>query len=173
MEKKPALELKKLVTLALLTALYIVLERFLSFQMWNMRIGFAFVALAIAGLLFGPLSAGLVGALGDILGMMLFPTGPYFPGFTLTAFLTGAVFGLFLHKQQRPLQIAGAVAVNQIALSLFLQTLWISITYGASYQALLPTRLAQCVIMIPLQLAVLLLIAKPAALAARRMQLIT
>ena len=138
-----------------------------------MRIGFAFVALAIGGMLFGPLSAGLIGAIGDILGMMLFPTGPYFPGFTLTAFLTGAVFGLFLHRQQRPLQIVGAVAINQIALSLFLQTLWISMTYGASYRALLPTRLAQCVIMIPVQLAVLFLIAKPATLAARRMQLIT
>lgn len=173
MEKKPFFELRKLVTLALLAALYIVLERFLSFNVWNMRIGFAFVALAVSGMLFGPLAAGLVGAVGDILGMMLFPTGPYFPGFTLTAFLTGAVFGLFLHRQQRPGHIIGAVAVNQILLSLFLQTLWISITYGASYRALLPTRMTQCLIMIPLQLAVLFLIAKPAALVARRMQLTT
>lgn len=173
MQKTPFMELRKLVTLALLTALYIVLERFLSFNMWNMRIGFAFVALAITGMLFGPLSAGLVGALGDVLGMMLFPTGPYFPGFTLTAFLTGAVFGLFLHREQRPARIVCAVAVNQIVLSLFLQTLWISITYGAPYRALLPTRMTQCLVMIPLQLAVLLLAAKPAALMARRLQLPT
>ena len=171
MQKKSFLELRTLVTLALFTALYIILERFLSFQMWNMRIGFAFVALAIAGMLYGPLAAGLVGATGDILGMMLFPTGPYFPGFTLTAFLTGTVFGLFLHKKQNKERVVCAVAINQIALSLFLQTLWISVTYGASYQALLPTRLTQCLIMIPLQLAVLLLIAKPVTLTARRMQL--
>ena len=171
MEKQPFFSLRKVIVLAFLTALLIVLERFLSFQMWNMRIGFSFVALAISGMLYGPLAAGLVGAIGDILGMMLFPTGPYFPGFTLTAFLTGAVFGLFLHKKQDKKRTIGAVAVNQIALSLFLQTLWISITYGAPYKALLPTRLTQCLIMIPLQLAVLLLAAKPVTMTARRMQL--
>ena len=41
------LNLKTLVNLALLTALYVVLERFLSINMWNMRIGFAFIALAL------------------------------------------------------------------------------------------------------------------------------
>ena len=86
------LNLKTLVNLALLTALYVVLERFLSINMWNMRIGFAFIALALSGMLYGPVAAGLVGAAGDILGMLLFPTGPYFPGFTLNAFLTGAVY---------------------------------------------------------------------------------
>ena len=87
---------KKVVMLGFLTALYIVLERFLSFNVWNMRVGFAFIALAVAGMLYGPLPAGMVGAAGDVLGMLLFPTGPYFPGFTLTAFLTGAVYGIFL-----------------------------------------------------------------------------
>ena len=171
MTQKTFFEPKRLVLLALLTALYIVLERFLSFSMWNMRIGFAFAALAIAGMVCGPLSAGLVGALGDILGMMLFPSGPYFPGFTLNAFLTGAVFGLFLHKTQNKERIFCAVAINQLVLSLFLQTLWISITYGASYKALLPTRLTQCLIMIPLQLIVLLIAAKRVVLTAQRMQL--
>ena len=74
---------QKLVILAFFVALYIVLERFFSFNVWNMRVGFAFIALALAGMLYGPLAAGLVGAVGDILGMLLFPTGPYFPGFTI------------------------------------------------------------------------------------------
>jgi len=96
---------QKLVILAFFVALYIVLERFFSFNVWNMRVGFAFIALALAGMLYGPLAAGLVGAVGDILGMLLFPTGPYFPGFTLTAFFMGLIYGLFLYKEQSFLRI--------------------------------------------------------------------
>ena len=38
--------IRTIVSLAFFTALYVVLERFLSINMWNMRIGFAFIALA-------------------------------------------------------------------------------------------------------------------------------
>ena len=152
---------KKVVMLGFLTALYIVLERFLSFIVWNMRVGFAFIALAVAGMLYGPLPAGMVGAAGDVLGMLLFPTGPYFPGFTLTAFLTGAVYGIFLRDTVTTKKMVAAVAVNQLVLSLFVQTLWISITYGSPYLPLLPVRLTQCLIMIPVQLIALQVLRRP------------
>ena len=171
MRKNHSFGLKRLVMLSMFTALFVVLERFLSFNVWNMRIGFAFVPLACSAILYGALPAAAVGACGDILGMMLFPTGPYFPGFTLNAALTGIVFGLLLRKKQAPPQIAAAVLINQLTLSLFLQTLWISVTYGSPYGALLPVRLTQCLIMIPVQFVVLLLVAKPFLQAARRMQL--
>ena len=102
--------------------------------------------------------------------MLLFPTGPYFPGFTLNAFLTGAVFGLFLHKKITTERILGAVAVNQLILSLFVQTLWISITYGAPYAALLPTRITQCLVLIPVQLIALQFLGKPLVTAVRKTQ---
>ncbi len=119
MEKKTGLPVQMIVILAFLTALDIILERFLSISVWNMRIGFAFLPIAIAGVLYGPVPAALVGAAGDILGMLLFPSGPYFPGFTLTAALTGAVFGIFLYNKLTVKRIIGAVAVNQLVLSLF------------------------------------------------------
>ena len=87
----------------------------------------------------------------DFIGAVLFPIGPYFPGFTLTAFLTGTVFGVFLHKRQTIPRIVGAVAVNQLVLSLLLQTAWISLLYGSPYEPLLLTRVGQCAILAPLQ----------------------
>ena len=87
---------RTLVTLSILTALEIVLNRFLSINAWNTKIGFSFIPVAVAGMLFGPLGGAVVGALGDLVGAILFPIGAYFPGFTLTAFLTGLVYGLFL-----------------------------------------------------------------------------
>ncbi len=87
---------KTLTLSALLAALEIVLSRFLSISAWNTKIGFAFVPVALAALLLGPLNAGIVAALADFLGALLFPVGPYFPGFTLTAFLMGLCYGVFL-----------------------------------------------------------------------------
>ena len=142
---------RTLTSLALLTALEIVLSRFLSINAWNIKIGFSFVPIVVAALLFGPLEAGIVAALGDFLGAILFPIGAYFPGFTLTAFLTGCVFGFFLHKKQDWPQILVAVGINQFVLSLFLNTLWISILYGSPYGPLLATRIVQCLILTAVQ----------------------
>ncbi len=151
---------RTLVTLSILTALEIVLNRFLSINAWNTKIGFSFIPVAVAGMLFGPLGGAVVGALGDLVGAILFPIGAYFPGFTLTAFLTGLVYGLFLYREQTILRIAAAVGINQLVLSLLLNTLWISVLYGSPYGPLLVTRIAQCLILTAAQLILLPLIAR-------------
>lgn len=149
-----------LVTMAVLIAAEIVLSRFLSFAVWNMKIGFAFLPVVIAAVMLDPFKAGIVGGIADLLGAILFPIGAYFPGFTLTAFLMGLVFGLFLHKKQTLLRVIGAVAVNQLLLSLLLNTLWISVLYDSVFTPLLVTRLAQCAVLIPVQILVIGLLTK-------------
>ena len=151
---------RTLVTIGVLTAIEIVLTRFCSINAWNIRIGFGFVPVAAGAILLGPLAGGAVAALGDFLGAVLFPIGPYFPGFTLTAFLTGIVLGLFLHKKQTPGRLLGAVAVNQLFLSLLLQSMWISMLYSAPSLPLLATRVVQCAVMIPTQLIVVGILSK-------------
>lgn len=140
---------------ALLTALEIVLSRFLSISAWNTKIGFAFVPVVLAALLLGPLWAGAVAALADFLGAILFPVGAFFPGFTLTAFLMGLCYGLFLHRKQNLPRILGAVAVHQLVLSLLLNTFWISVLYGSPFGPLLLSRLPQCALLAAVQLALI------------------
>ena len=145
---------------ALLTALEIVLSRFLSISAWNTKIGFAFVPVVLAAMLLGPLNAGIVAALADFLGALLFPVGPYFPGFTLTAFLMGLTYGLLLYREQSFLRILAAVAAHQLLLSLLLNTLWISLLYGSPFGPLLLSRLPQCAILTAVQLVVIRLLAR-------------
>ena len=140
---------------ALLTALEIVLSRFLSISAWNTKIGFAFVPVVLAALLLGPLWAGAVAALADFLGAILFPVGAFFPGFTFTAFLMGLCYGLFLHRKQNLPRILGAVAVHQLVLSLLLNTFWISVLYGSPFGPLLLSRLPQCALLAAVQLALI------------------
>ena len=49
---------------------------------------------------------------------------------------------------------------NQFILSLFLNTLWISILYGSPYGPLLATRVIQCILLTAVQLVCIQAIAK-------------
>lgn len=145
---------KKLVIVAFFIALEVILTRFCSINTDILRIGFGFLPVAMLGALYGPLWAGCAYAVGDLLGMLIFPSGPYFPGFTLTAFLVGVVYGIFLHKK-RPLTykaIVPAVLVVCMGLNLFLDTTWLNILYGQGYLAIFPLRIVKCAVMVPIQI---------------------
>ena len=149
------IDTKLFVIIGMLAAVHIVLSRFLSINAWNLKIGFAFVPVFLAAWLYGPVPAALVGGLGDFLGAILFPIGPYFPGFTVSCALTGIVFGLLLHKKQSAPRIAAAVCLNQLGISLCVTTLWISILYSSPYLPLLATRVLQCAVLIPVEFLVI------------------
>lgn len=141
-----------MVQVALLIAVEIVLSRFLSIPTPITKISFAFLPIAITAMLFGPLYAGIAAVLADFIGATMFPTAPFFPGFTLTAFLTGLIYGLFLYK--RPitfLRVICAVLLIAIALHLGLNTVWIKMITGKAVFAILPARLLQTAIMLPVQ----------------------
>ena len=136
----------------ILVACEIVLSRFCSINAWNIKIGFNFIPIAVAAILFGAFPAGIVAAMGDFLGAVLFPIGPYFLGFTVTAFAIGIMLGLLLHQRQDWKHIIFAVVLNQLLLSLLLNSLWISILYSAPFRPLLVTRSVQVIILTPIQI---------------------
>lgn len=144
---------QKLAHVGLLVAVEVVLSRFLSISTFNLKIGFGFIPVAIAAVLYGPMWGAVTAGLADFLGAVLFPIGPYFPGFTLTAMLMGASFGFFLYRERGGSlgRVIAAVAINRIPLSLGLNTLWISVLYGKGFMALLPGRVLQEAVLIPIQ----------------------
>lgn len=148
---------RKMVYLGLFIALEIILTRFLSIQTPIVRIGFAFLPIALSGMMFGPIYSGIAAAIADVVGMMLFPTGgAYFVGFTITSFLSGAVYGIILYNKRKSiLRISIAVIIVSVVLSLGLDTLWLSIITGQGYVALLPARIIKCAVMIPIQVPII------------------
>lgn len=159
-EKKPRFSGHSIVLMGLLIGIEIILSRFFSFSAWNMKIGFAFLPVVIAAIALGPVNAGVVAGLADFIGALLFPIGTYFPGFTLTAFLTGAVYGAFLYRRQTLVRVLLAVGFNQLVLSLLLNSLWVSVLYSSPYLPLIVTRTAQVAVMIPVQIVVIEIIPK-------------
>ncbi len=104
----------RLVLMAMFVAVQIILSRFLSINLWNLKIGFSFIPIVLAGILLGPLSAGLVGLVADVLGATLFPIGAFLPRFSLTSFITAFGYGFFLHKNQSMKNIVAAVLFSEI-----------------------------------------------------------
>ena len=139
---------KQLCALALLIAVGVVLGRLVPvLSVWNTKIEFSFVAVMLAACIAGPVGGLVTGALIDFIGAILLPTGPYFPGFTATAALTGLVFGLLLYKKCNLGRIVIAVLSTQIVCGFLLNTLFISILYTKAFTALLVTRAVQVVVM--------------------------
>ena len=68
--KKEFFSVKKIAILGMLLALNVVLAKF-SIHTLTVKVGFAFIALVISAMMYGPVEAGIVGALGDVLGFWL------------------------------------------------------------------------------------------------------
>lgn len=146
------MNMKTFSIMGILIAMEIVLSRFFSIQSWNMKIGFSFLPVVTVAILFGAMEAGMVAAISDIIGAMLFPSGVFFPGFTVTSFLTGFMFGLLLNKKTSLPKIVLSVVITQVCCSLFLNTMWISIMFQSPYWALFIPRIYQVVVMTVVQI---------------------
>lgn len=98
----PKNKIHELVMLGILTGLAMLLSYVFAIQTPFVRITFGFLPIALAGAFYGPWKAGLVGALDNLIGTAIIGTSIFFPGFTLSDFLTGFLFGwFFYHKEIR------------------------------------------------------------------------
>ncbi len=152
---------RTLATAAVLSAVHLVLNQFTIPVSQLLEVGFDFLAVAAIGHLCGPWVAGLSGIVTDLLGYILRPNGPYFPGWTLSAILVGVLYGLWLYR--RPIKLWRVVLckLNMVLLFNFLLTpLWLHITYGQSFVVLSSLRLVKNVIKFPLDILLLMLVLK-------------
>lgn len=149
-----------LATIAMLIALEVVLSRLVApINTQFSKISFAFVPVVIGAYLYGIKGGIAVAGVADVIGAILFPSGEFFPGFTLTAILQGLIFGVFLGKKfdgklNNFIRTLIPVLLTQILLSLLLNTFWLSYMYHSSFSALLVTRLVQTLVMTAVQAVV-------------------
>lgn len=145
----------------MLLALKVVLGMFTLNVSPILKVGFSFLPIAAAGVLFGPAAGGAVGALGDVVSYAIAPTGPYFPGFTLNAFLSGFLYGIFLHRRRATLWRTAAAKVSvTVLVNLLLNPLWLSVLYSRAFLAVLSARVATNLALLPIDVALLYLLLK-------------
>ena len=143
---------RAITTAGLLLAIQMVLSSYGVIEVTDsLKISLAHLAIAPTAILFGPVVAGLQGALSDLLGFTLRPSGPYFPGFTLSATLLGVIYGMLLYKTKRSTwQIITARVLVCIFVNIALNTVFLTMLYGPSRLATLPVRIVKNLIQLPI-----------------------
>lgn len=181
--KRSFAELKKLECLTatgILIAVYVILEAFVSVNVAGFfKINFAFIALAMIGMLFGP-SVAMVAAIAcDVIGAAM--SGyPLILWYTLIAMLEGMIYGLFLYgfKPEKTakqwVRIFFARTIVVLVVNLVLNTVanylcgYIS-TEVPIFEAII-LRVAKNAIELPLDLFLLYGLLSPAALIYNRLK---
>ncbi len=152
---------KNIAYFGLLIALNVVLTRVGSIRIGGggteiIRIGFGGYPIIFAGIVFGPLAGGIVGAVGDIVGMLISPMGPYMPQFTLAAALTGIIPGVIMLMFKDPkaktsfLKLLLAIAIGQITTSVFMTPYFMERLFSIPMVTTVPGRAITQAIQIPL-----------------------
>lgn len=152
-------EMKRIGSLAgagVLAALGIVLKSLTITFGQLFRFGFSFLTTALSGFLYGPVVAGFMAMVVDVLGFLVNPTGPYFFGFTFNAFLGGFIYGCWLYRKKVTLwRCLAAAATHMVVISFLLNPLWLHIMYGEAWQGLVLMRIPANAVVLPVNTLVL------------------
>jgi len=143
-------------------ALTVILTHIFAIQTPFLRISFGFLPIAVFAMLFGPWKTGLMAAIADILGGMIFSPGLFFPGFTVSAFLSGLIYGYFFYKKEITIKILFiASTLILLFIDLGLNTIWLSMLYNKAAEALIVSRAIKSLLMLPLHIFLLYMVHKP------------
>ena len=147
-------DVKALAMTAMLLAVAVVLG-FYTLQVTDfIKIGFAFIADEMTGMLFGPVVGGLMGGAADLVKFLVRPTGPFFPGFTISGAASGIIYGMVLYKKPPTLgRVALANGIVMIVVNICMNTYWLTLLYGDAFFAILPARIIKQAVMYPIYVA--------------------
>lgn len=146
--------------LAILLALQMVLGR-IHVGPSFLKVGFGFIASALIGYYFGPWKSMLVGLISDVVTNFLFPDGVFFWGFTLSAVVTGLIYGFLLYQKKPTMsRLLLTTVIAVVIVNLILNTWWVSILSQMSFQTLFRLRLGKELVFIPIQTTILVIIFK-------------
>lgn len=117
---------------------------------------------------FGPKWTITVNVLGDIIGATLFPTGAYFVGYTISAGVSGLIYGTLLYKKNMDsykdkefiIRVIIAVIAVAIIVNMILNTFWTSIITGSAFLVLFWARIVKQLIMIPIHIILIIFLEK-------------
>jgi ECF transporter S component (folate family) len=159
--------IRSLCGIALLLGLSVVVDQF-SFYVGPVKIGVGSLISAMLGCFYGPAAGGFAAAAGDIIKFLVRPSGAFFFGYTLNAFLGGMLYGIFFYKMR--VSVLRTVSVKLLINTLvngLLGTLWYSIVYGKGFMAVFPARMITNLTKVPVE-SIVLLILLPTLIAAFR-----
>ena len=151
----------RMLTLAgIITAASIVLESFPIYLLGtSLKIYFSFLVISLGCYVYGPAVGILVGFANDTLGFLISSFGePYFPGYLITAMLSGLIYGTLLYRQRiTVLRLVVVRLVINYGSNVLLGSVWKAMLYGKGYYYYFTTGLVKNTIMLPIEVLLMML----------------
>lgn len=151
-----------LIFAALMIALRVALKSVSIPIAADLKIGVGFFVNAFGSMVYGPVVAIISAAITDTLGVLLFPSGPYFPLFLVTEIAGSLVFALFLYRADlTSLRVILSRFCIDFFVNIVLQTpimyLYYQMVLGKSYTIFHWPRIIKNLVMFPIESVLLIL----------------
>ena len=150
-----------MLTLAgIITAASIVLESFPIYLLGtSLKIYFSFLVISLGCYVYGPAVGILVGFANDTLGFLISSFGePYFPGYLITAMLSGLIYGTLLYRQRiTVLRLVVVRLIINYGSNVLLGSVWKAMLYGKGYYYYFTTGLIKNTTMLPIEVLLMVL----------------
>lgn len=120
------------------------------------KLGFSTFPIVIVAILYGPVAAGIVGGLTDIIGYIIAPVGgAYIPCFTINMILIGFLYGIALYKENiKVLRLIIVEVIITVFINIILGTVWFRLFYGTDIITAFTTRAIKGFVSLPITVAV-------------------
>ena len=176
-------DIRALTVTGMFIAVSMVIEKF-SINLEFAKINFAFLAIAVIGMLTGPAMGFAAGMICDIVGFLANPTSAFLPVYTLVAGIQGLIYGVCLYRKQEYFQLFGlnehaslmvraviARLLDVAVINLCMNT-WLNMHYGfipkQAFHMAVYTRLAKNLIELLFDIPMLCVLLPAVLLAYRR-----
>ena len=138
----------------LVCAMAIVLESMPIYLLGpSLKIYFSYLVVSLGCMCYGPVTGMMAGAIIDSVGFLLAGYGePYFPGYLISAVLSGLIYGIMLYRQQPtlPRVIITRLIINYGS-NVLLGSVWKAMLYGKGYLYYMTSGTVKNTIMLPIE----------------------
>lgn len=146
---------KQICTLAVFIALAVVFDILLTIPIsQTLQLSFSYIPVFVIAALFGPVSGGITYVISDAISALLL-YGSVSPLLSITAFLSGFIFGLCFYKKytlSKGFVVRLIICVLlQFAISLFLNTYFLTVMYKFVFQVEIIKRLPTAMLKLVVQ----------------------
>ena len=138
----------------LVCAMAIVLEGLPIYLLGpSLKIYFSFLVVGLGCMCYGPCVGMMAGAIIDSVGFLLSSYGePYFPGYLVTAVLSGFIYGVLLYKRKPTLlRIIVVRLIINYGSNVLLGSVWKAMLYGKGYLYYLTSGAIKNTLMLPVE----------------------
>ncbi len=152
---------KTIVYMGVFTAMTVLLSYVFSIRTTFVHVTFGFLPIALFGAMSGPWKAGTMAALANIIGTAALGMSIFFPGFILSDFLTGWIYGYFFYQREISWKTTWLpFLLVTVLIHLGLNTLWLTLFYQKAVGAIFMSRLLKNILCYPLEISLFLMISR-------------